>query len=68
MPQRMMDDRFFNECIVEDECSKLESIYRAIEKWEFVAAAEWEASRPETAAMDEVQAEWAADHFNDQAY
>lgn len=64
----MMDDQFFNECIVRDECSKLESVYRAIEKWEDVAAAEWEASRPNTAEMDDLQAQWAADHFNDQAY
>lgn len=65
---RMMDDQFFNECIVRDECSKLESVYRAIDRWEDVAAAEWEASRPETTEMDDLQAQWAADHFNDQAY
>lgn len=66
--QRMMDDRFFNECIARDECSKLLSVYRAIEKWEDVAVQDWKASQPNTTEMNELQAEWAADHFNDQAY
>jgi hypothetical protein len=65
---RVMDDKFFNECIVRDECSKLESIHQAIEKWEDVAVAEWQASEPDTTQMSDLQAEWAANHFNDQAY
>lgn len=65
---RMMDDRLFNECIVRDECSKLASVRQAIEKWESVAAAEWEANRPDTTSMDDLQAHWAAEHFDDQAY
>lgn len=64
---RLMDDRFFNECIVREECSKLASVYQAIDKWEDVAA-EWKASRPDTMNMSDLQAQWAADHFNDQAY
>jgi hypothetical protein len=68
MEMRMMDDQFFNECIVRDECSKLVSIHRAIEKWDEVAAAEWQANRPDTTEMNELQAHWAAEHFNDQAY
>jgi len=65
---RVMDDRLFNECIVRYECSKLDSIHRAIEKWEDVAVAQWNANSPDTSGMDEYQAHWAASHFNDQAY
>jgi hypothetical protein len=64
---RMMDDRLFNECIVRDECAKLDCVYRAIEKWEDMAVAEWNANRPDTSSMNDLQAHWAADHFNDQA-
>ncbi|WP_417384171.1 hypothetical protein [Gimesia sp.] len=68
MSQRMMDDKFFNQCIVRDECSKLHSVYSAIESWEDLAVREWQASRPDTTQMSDLQADWAADHFNDQAY
>jgi hypothetical protein len=69
MPKiRVMDDRFLNENIVYDECSKLDSVYRAIEKWEVLAIAERNANPPDTSNMSDLQARWAADHFDDQAY
>ena len=66
--KRMMDDRFFNGCIVRDECSNLNSVHRAIEKWEDVATMEWESNQPDTTTMNDWQAHWAAEHFNDEAY
>ena len=65
---RVMCDRFFNECIVRDECAKLRSILNAIEKWEDVAAADWNDSEPDTSEMNDLQAEWAENYFNDQAF
>lgn len=65
---RMMNNKFFNECIVRDECSKLVSVLSAIDKWEDVAVAEWRASEPDTVNMSDEQAHWAAEQFNDQAY
>ena len=63
-----MDDKFFNECIVRDECAKLASIHAAIERWEDIAVAEWNTSRPDTPGMSDLQAHWASQHFDDQAY
>ena len=65
---RVMNDQFFSECIVRDECAKLRSILNAIEKWEGIAGVEWQASEPDTSKMNDLQAQWAAEHFNDQAF
>ena len=66
--QRIMDDKFFNEVLAHDECAKVRAIYRAIEKWEDVAAGEREARRPDTSQLSEDQAYWAAQNFEDEAF
>jgi hypothetical protein len=63
---RMMDDRFFNECIAHDECAKLRAVCEAVEKWENLAVDEWKSNRPDTSQMSDLQADWAVGrgHFN----
>ena len=66
--QRVMNEAFFNEVIARDECANLRSVYRAIEKWEDVAAGEREAQRLDISQMSDLQAHWAAQNFEDEAF
>ena len=63
-----MDDRLFNEIIAKSEVSKLRAVYAAIRKWESIANDEHESSLPDFSQMSERQADWAADHFNDETF
>jgi hypothetical protein len=66
---RVMDNRFFNECIARDDASKLKSILRAIPKWEEVAVAEVRATESaDSSQMTSEQQHWHGEYVNDQFY
>lgn len=65
---RMMGDSDFNWMVVHDQCSNLVYLYKAIRRWEEIAAADLAAKEPDTSGMSQEQAYWAGEHFNDQAY
>src|SRR5271157_5246365 len=66
---RVMDNRFFNECIALDDASKLKAILRAVPKWEEVAVAEAHATESaDTSQMTSKQQHWHGEYVNDQFY
>lgn len=66
---RMMDDRFFNEAIVQDEMRKLRSVHDAILKWEELDSDELASEMAkQNGKQSPEQQYWISEHFNDRAY
>jgi hypothetical protein len=69
MAIRLMNDRFFNECVVRDEAAKLHAIRLAIPAWERVATEQIKAEESADLSMlSNQQRDWRADYINDQNY
>jgi hypothetical protein len=65
----VLDDRFFNQCVVRDEAAKLRAILRAIPKWQAIALEEiatLEANSSES--FSSAQQHWRSEFINDQHY
>lgn len=55
----VMDNRFFNECVIRDELSKLRAVLRAIPKWERIAVTEVQkVERLDTTRFSDLQHSW----------